>query len=57
MRIGTACLAIVPASLGEMMKDGRNRVKRVRAALLKMKKIEIATLERAYKEAKAPVDA
>jgi len=49
---------IVPASLGEMMKDpDRNRVKRVRAALLKMKKIDIAALERAYKDARAPVDA
>ena len=41
-----------------LVKDpDRNRVKRVRAALLKMKKIDIATLERAYKDARAPVDA
>ena len=49
---------IMPASIGEMMKDSdHNRVKRVRAELLKMKKIDIATLERAYREAKSPVDA
>jgi predicted 3-demethylubiquinone-9 3-methyltransferase (glyoxalase superfamily) len=40
---------IVPTVLGEMMKDkDRTRAKRVMEAMLQMKKIEIAGLEKAY---------
>ena len=40
---------IVPSSLGRMMQDkDASRSKRVMQALLKMEKLDIATLERAY---------
>jgi predicted 3-demethylubiquinone-9 3-methyltransferase (glyoxalase superfamily) len=40
---------IAPAVLGEMMKDpDRARAKRVAEAMLKMTKLDIATLKRAY---------
>ena len=40
---------IVPSSLGRMMQDkDASRSKRVMHALLKMEKLDIATLERAY---------
>jgi predicted 3-demethylubiquinone-9 3-methyltransferase (glyoxalase superfamily) len=47
---------IIPVLLGEMLKDSdRNRAKRVADAMLKMKKIEIAGLKRAYDGARMPV--
>lgn len=40
---------IVPAALGAMMKDkGRARAKRVAEAMLKMTKLDIAELKKAY---------
>ncbi len=43
------CWQIVPAALGEMMKDpDRGRARRVMEALLQMKKMDIARLEQAY---------
>ncbi len=40
---------IVPAVLGGMMKDkDRDRSKRVMEAILQMKKLDIAELEKAY---------
>ncbi len=43
------CWQIVPAVLGAMMKDpDRNRARRVTEAMLKMKKFDIARLEKAY---------
>jgi predicted 3-demethylubiquinone-9 3-methyltransferase (glyoxalase superfamily) len=46
---------IVPADLREMMKDpDRNRARRVAEAMLKMKKIDLAALKKAYGEAKTP---
>ena len=40
---------IVPTVLGEMMKDsGRARARRVAEAMLKMVKIDIAALKKAY---------
>jgi predicted 3-demethylubiquinone-9 3-methyltransferase (glyoxalase superfamily) len=43
------CWQIVPTVLGEMMKDpDRARAKRVAEAMLKMTKLDIGTLERAY---------
>jgi predicted 3-demethylubiquinone-9 3-methyltransferase (glyoxalase superfamily) len=43
------CWQIVPTALGEMMKDpDRGRARRVMEALLQMKKLDIARLERAY---------
>jgi predicted 3-demethylubiquinone-9 3-methyltransferase (glyoxalase superfamily) len=43
------CWQIVPAVLGEMMKDADPiRAKRVAEAMLQMKKLDIAGLERAY---------
>jgi predicted 3-demethylubiquinone-9 3-methyltransferase (glyoxalase superfamily) len=49
---------IVPVVLSEMMKDtDRARAKRVAEAMLKMKKIDIAGLRRAYEEATAPAGA
>jgi predicted 3-demethylubiquinone-9 3-methyltransferase (glyoxalase superfamily) len=40
---------IVPTVLGEMMKDkDRARAKRVMEAMLQMKKLDIAGLEKAY---------
>ena len=41
---------IVPASLGPMMKDpDRSRAKRVAEAMLKMIKLDISGLQKAYK--------
>jgi predicted 3-demethylubiquinone-9 3-methyltransferase (glyoxalase superfamily) len=49
---------IVPVVLEEMLKDAdRSRAKRVAEAMLTMKKIDIAGLERAYKGAGAPAHA
>ena len=46
---------IVPVALGEMIKDpDRSRAKRVAEAMLKMKKIDLAGLQRAYQGAKVP---
>ena len=46
---------IIPVVLGEMLKDrARSRAKRVAEAMLKMKKIEVAGLKRAYDEARMP---
>jgi predicted 3-demethylubiquinone-9 3-methyltransferase (glyoxalase superfamily) len=46
---------IVPVRLREMLKDTDHaRAKRVAEAMLKMKKIDIATLERAYKGEPVP---
>jgi predicted 3-demethylubiquinone-9 3-methyltransferase (glyoxalase superfamily) len=43
------CWQIVPTVLGEMMKDpDRARAKRVAEAMLKMTKLDIGTLKRAY---------
>ncbi len=43
------CWQIVPTVLGEMMKDpDRNRARRVTEAMLKMKKIDIQGLTKAY---------
>lgn len=43
------CWQIVPATLGEMMKDrDRSRAKRVAEAMLKMVKLDIASLKKAY---------
>jgi predicted lactoylglutathione lyase/predicted 3-demethylubiquinone-9 3-methyltransferase (glyoxalase superfamily) len=43
------CWQIVPALLGEMMKDrDQNRARRVAEAMLKMKKLDIRGLEKAY---------
>jgi predicted 3-demethylubiquinone-9 3-methyltransferase (glyoxalase superfamily) len=43
------CWQIVPTVLGEMMKDpDRARAKRVAEAMLKMTKLDIGMLERAY---------
>ncbi len=43
------CWQIVPAVLGTMMKDpDRNRARRVTEAMLKMKKFDIARLEKAF---------
>jgi predicted lactoylglutathione lyase/predicted 3-demethylubiquinone-9 3-methyltransferase (glyoxalase superfamily) len=45
------CWQIVPAVLGEMMKDpDRKRARRVAEAMLKMKKLDIHGLEEAYRE-------
>lgn len=45
------CWQIVPAVLGELMKDpDRNRARRVAEAMLKMKKLDIQGLEKAYRE-------
>jgi predicted 3-demethylubiquinone-9 3-methyltransferase (glyoxalase superfamily) len=47
---------IVPTVLGEMMKDpNRARAGRVMEAMLRMKKLDIAGLERAYATPPAPV--
>jgi predicted 3-demethylubiquinone-9 3-methyltransferase (glyoxalase superfamily) len=46
---------IVPVALREMMKDkDRNRARRVAEAMLKMKKIDLAALKKAYGETKVP---
>ena len=43
------CWQIVPTVLGEMMKDpDRGRARRAMEAMLQMKKLDIADLERAY---------
>jgi predicted 3-demethylubiquinone-9 3-methyltransferase (glyoxalase superfamily) len=43
------CWQIVPTVLGEMMKDpDRTRARRVTEAMLKMKKFDIAALQKAY---------
>lgn len=43
------CWQIVPTALGEMMKDpDRNRARRVMEAMLRMKKLDIQGLEKAY---------
>jgi predicted 3-demethylubiquinone-9 3-methyltransferase (glyoxalase superfamily) len=43
------CWQIVPTVLGEMMKDpDRTRAKRVAEAMLKMTKLDIGMLQRAY---------
>jgi predicted 3-demethylubiquinone-9 3-methyltransferase (glyoxalase superfamily) len=43
------CWQIVPTVLGEMMQDrDRNRARRVTEAMLKMKRFDIAALEKAY---------
>jgi len=48
------CWQIVPKILGEMMKDAdRVRAKRVAEAMLKMVKLDIAALQRAYNGAAA----
>jgi predicted 3-demethylubiquinone-9 3-methyltransferase (glyoxalase superfamily) len=40
---------IVPTAMGEMLRDGdKKRVARVTEAFLKMKKLDLATLKRAY---------
>jgi predicted 3-demethylubiquinone-9 3-methyltransferase (glyoxalase superfamily) len=44
------CWQIVPAALARMMKDpDRDAARRATEAMLKMKKLDIATLERAYR--------
>lgn len=49
---------VIPVVLGEMLKDSdRQRAKRVAEAMLKMKKIEIAGLKKAYDEATTPAHA
>ena len=49
---------IVPVVLGELIQDAdRKRAKRVAEAMLKMKKIDIAGLLRAYEDEKATVQA
>jgi predicted 3-demethylubiquinone-9 3-methyltransferase (glyoxalase superfamily) len=46
---------VMPVVLNEMLKDrDRSRAKRVAEAMLKMKKIDVAALKRAYDEAKIP---
>jgi predicted 3-demethylubiquinone-9 3-methyltransferase (glyoxalase superfamily) len=46
---------IVPVALGQMIKDSdRARAKRVAEAMLKMKKIDLAALERAYNGVRVP---
>ncbi|HXT69151.1 MAG TPA: VOC family protein [Vicinamibacterales bacterium] len=46
---------ITPSVLREMIRDSdRSRAKRVAEAMLKMRKIDIAALERAYEGTKAP---
>jgi predicted 3-demethylubiquinone-9 3-methyltransferase (glyoxalase superfamily) len=48
---------IVPAVLGEMMKDpDRQRARRAMEAMLGMKKLEIAGLERAYRGQESSVE-
>ncbi len=50
------CWQIVPAVLGEMMKDpDRERGRRVMEAMLQMKKLDIAGLESAYRGEAVPV--
>ena len=49
---------IVPVVLGEMMRDpDRTRARRVAEAMLKMKKLDVAGLERAYNSATVPAHA
>lgn len=46
---------VIPVLLGEMLRDSnRNRARRVAEAMLKMKKIDIAGLKRAYNEVNVP---
>ena len=45
------CWQIVPAVLGEMMRDAdRNRARRVAEAMLKMKKLDIRGFQNAYEQ-------
>lgn len=49
------CWQIVPASLGDMMRDpDRGRAKRTMEAMLGMTKIDLARLEEAYEGASGP---